>query len=123
MFEWPLSLAKTEKWFQNQLFDNTKMNFSIVDKKSGEKTGSISKKQDQSWVLTGNKEQLFVMVSGSSNISKVNYSTGEISNLLSETIDFKAISNEVIVNVSPLPEKGKPDSFAGAVGDFSFEVC
>jgi hypothetical protein len=47
---------------------------SIINKKSGEKTGSIFKKQDQSWILTGNKDQLFVMVSGTSNILKVNYS-------------------------------------------------
>jgi hypothetical protein len=66
---------------------------SIIDKKTGAKTGSIFKKQDQSWILTGNKEQLFVIVSGSSNILKVNYNTGEISNLLSEAIDFKAGEN------------------------------
>ncbi len=39
-----------------------------------------------------------------------------------ETIEFKAISNEVKINVSPLPSEGKPSSFAGAVGDFDFEA-
>lgn len=39
-----------------------------------------------------------------------------------ETIKFMAISNTVSVNVSALPEKGKPVSFAGAVGDFNFEA-
>ncbi len=39
-----------------------------------------------------------------------------------ETVDFKAISNKVIVNVSSLPEDGKPESFAGAVGDFNFKA-
>ena len=39
-----------------------------------------------------------------------------------ETINFKAISNEVKINVSQLPIKGKPKSFAGAVGDYKFEV-
>lgn len=28
-FDWPISLAKTEKWFQNQLSDSSKLNFSI----------------------------------------------------------------------------------------------
>jgi len=71
----------------------TDKELSIINKKSGEKTGSISKKKDQSWILTGNKEQLFVIVSGTSNISKVDYSSGEISNLLSEKIDFKGGEN------------------------------
>lgn len=31
MFDWPLSLSKTERWFQNQLMDDSKRNFSIVD--------------------------------------------------------------------------------------------
>lgn len=39
-----------------------------------------------------------------------------------ETVEFKAISNKVRVNVSSLPEDGKPESFAGAVGDFSFKA-
>lgn len=66
---------------------------SIVNKKSGEKTGSIFKNQDQSWMLTENKEHLFVMVSGISDILKVNYRSGEISNLLSEKIEFKGGEN------------------------------
>ena len=39
----------------------------------------------------------------------------------SETIDFDAKSNLVKINVQSLPE-GKPDSFNGAVGDFSLET-
>lgn len=39
MFEWPLSVAKTEKWFQNQLFDSTKVNFSIIDKHTNKLIG------------------------------------------------------------------------------------
>ena len=39
----------------------------------------------------------------------------------SETIDFDAKSNLVKINVLPLP-KGKPDSFNGAVGDFSLKA-
>lgn len=31
-FDWPISLSKTEKWFQNQLLDSTKLNFSIFSK-------------------------------------------------------------------------------------------
>lgn len=30
MFDWPLSLSGTEKWFQNQLLNNTRKNFIIV---------------------------------------------------------------------------------------------
>ncbi|MBU0475453.1 MAG: BatD family protein [Bacteroidetes bacterium] len=39
-----------------------------------------------------------------------------------ETIQFKAISNDVVINVSDLPTIGMPESFAGAVGEFSFEA-
>ncbi len=39
-----------------------------------------------------------------------------------ETIQFMATSNKVLVNVAPLPEKGKPESFAGAVGEFTFSA-
>ena len=31
LFDWPTSLEKTTKWYQNTLFDNTKLNLSIVD--------------------------------------------------------------------------------------------
>ena len=40
----------------------------------------------------------------------------------SETIQFLATSNKVNINVSPLPTKGKPESFAGAVGEFNFKA-
>ncbi len=40
----------------------------------------------------------------------------------SETIQFLATSNKVNINVSPLPAKGKPKSFAGAVGEFNFKA-
>ncbi len=39
----------------------------------------------------------------------------------SETIEFDAKSNIVKIDVQPLPE-GSPDSFNGAVGDFSFKA-
>ena len=39
-----------------------------------------------------------------------------------ETIQFMATSNKVFVTVAPLPEKGKPESFAGAVGEFKFNA-
>ncbi|MEN8193477.1 MAG: BatD family protein [Bacteroidota bacterium] len=39
-----------------------------------------------------------------------------------ETVQFKATSNTVVVNASPLPEKGKPESFAGAVGQYNFKA-
>ena len=63
MFEWPLSLAKTEKWFQNQLFDNTKTNFSIIDKKTNEIIGmtglldiSLQHRRAQFYMTIGNKD-------------------------------------------------------------------
>ncbi len=39
-----------------------------------------------------------------------------------ETIQFLATSNKVTINVSPLPSSGKPESFAGAVGEFNFKA-
>lgn len=39
-----------------------------------------------------------------------------------ETIQFKATSNTVVINASALPENGKPESFAGAVGQFDFKA-
>ncbi len=39
-----------------------------------------------------------------------------------ETIQFLATSNKVIVTVVALPENGKPESFAGAVGEFTFNA-
>lgn len=63
MFDWPLSLAKTEKWFQNQLLDDTKRNFSIIDKKSNELIGmtglldiSLRHLRAQFYLTIGNKD-------------------------------------------------------------------
>lgn len=39
-----------------------------------------------------------------------------------ETIDYLAKSNTARIEVLPLPENGKPDSFRGAVGNFDFNV-
>jgi len=39
-----------------------------------------------------------------------------------ETIEYKAISNTVKVDVLPLPTEGKPENFHGAVGDFKMEA-
>jgi diamine N-acetyltransferase len=39
MFDWPLSISKTEKWFQNQLMDDSKRNFSIIYKENQELIG------------------------------------------------------------------------------------
>lgn len=38
-FDWPVSLAKTQTWFQNSLMDKSKVNFSIIDKKSNKLIG------------------------------------------------------------------------------------
>ena len=63
MFEWPLSKAKTEKWFQNQLFDSTKVNFSIIDKESQKLIGmtglldiSVRHSRAQFYMTIGEKE-------------------------------------------------------------------
>lgn len=37
--DFPVSLSKTEQWFNNGLFDNTKVHFSIIDAKVGELIG------------------------------------------------------------------------------------
>ena len=39
-----------------------------------------------------------------------------------ETIQFKATSNTVVINSSALPQNGKPESFAGAVGQLDFKA-
>ena len=39
-----------------------------------------------------------------------------------ELYPFNAVSHNLAVNVLPLPEEGKPDSFKGAVGDFRMDV-
>lgn len=39
-----------------------------------------------------------------------------------ETIEYLAKSNTAKIEVLPLPENGKPDSFKGAVGNFDFNV-
>ncbi|MFO7525315.1 MAG: BatD family protein [Ignavibacteriaceae bacterium] len=39
-----------------------------------------------------------------------------------ETIEYLAKSNTARIEVLPLPENGKPDSFRGAVGNFDFNV-
>jgi len=38
---------------------------------------------------------------------------------VSETVNYDAKSNAIKLEVLPLPEQGKPESFSGAVGDFS----
>ena len=39
LFDWPTSIEKTQKWFSNVVFDNTKLNLSIVDKETNELIG------------------------------------------------------------------------------------
>lgn len=41
----------------------------------------------------------------------------------SKTVEYNATSNKVNVDVIPLPSEGKPDSFQGAVGDYTFEAA
>ena len=39
LFDWPSSYVKTIKWYNNVIFDNSKVNFSIVDSKTNELIG------------------------------------------------------------------------------------
>ena len=39
LFEWPTSIEKTQKWFSNVVFDNSKLNLSIVDFQTNELVG------------------------------------------------------------------------------------
>lgn len=39
-----------------------------------------------------------------------------------QTVEYNATSNKIIINVLSLPTEGKPDSFHGAVGNFSLNV-
>lgn len=39
MFDWPTSLAKTESWFNNTMFDKSKCNLTIVDKETDKAIG------------------------------------------------------------------------------------
>src|SRR3972149_716225 len=41
---------------------------------------------------------------------------------VSQTVEYNATSNKVTINVQPLPLDGKPDSFNGAVGEFSMNA-
>ena len=39
LFDWPTSIEKTQKWFSNVVFDNSKVNLSIVDRITDELIG------------------------------------------------------------------------------------
>jgi len=39
-----------------------------------------------------------------------------------QTVEYNAVSNKVSIDVLPLPEEGKPETFHGAVGDFSLNT-
>ena len=39
LFDWPTSIEKTQKWFSNVVFDNSKLNLSIVDIETKELIG------------------------------------------------------------------------------------
>lgn len=40
----------------------------------------------------------------------------------SKTIKYNAVSNKISIDVMPLPQKNKPESFKGAVGDYTFNA-
>ncbi|HOF89731.1 MAG TPA: GNAT family protein [Armatimonadota bacterium] len=63
MFDYPLSLAKTRAWFQKTLMDDTKVNFSIVEKETGAVIGmtglieiSITHRRAQLYITIGEKK-------------------------------------------------------------------
>jgi hypothetical protein len=40
----------------------------------------------------------------------------------SKTIEYNAVSDKISIDVLPLPQKNQPESFKGAVGDFTFSA-
>ena len=63
MFDYPISLAKTGAWFAKTLLDDTKRNFSVVDKASGQVVGmtgliqiDIKHRRAQFYITLGEKE-------------------------------------------------------------------
>ena len=43
-------------------------------------------------------------------------------NMITRNISYSTASEEKVISVKPLPEKGKPADFTGAVGEFDFSV-
>ena len=63
MFDWPTSMEKTQKWFQNVVFDNSKLNLSIVDIETDELIGMTgllnidrTNHHAQLYITIGNKQ-------------------------------------------------------------------
>lgn len=63
MFDWPMSISKTKKWFHNQLFDDSKHNFSIVDRETNQLIGmtglidvSLKHRRGQFYMTIGEKD-------------------------------------------------------------------
>lgn len=63
MFDWPTSKAKTEKWFNNQLLDDTKKNFTIFTEPNNKPIGmtglidiNIKNRRAQFYLTIGEKE-------------------------------------------------------------------
>ena len=63
MFDWPTSVEKTQKWFQNVVFDNSKLNLSIVDIENDELIGMTgllnidrTNHHAQLYITIGNKQ-------------------------------------------------------------------
>ena len=63
LFDWPTSIEKTQKWFSDVIFDNSKLNLSIVDKLTDElirMTGLLNidriNHHAQLYITIGNKE-------------------------------------------------------------------
>lgn len=59
-----------------------------INKTTGEKMSSVSKKKDQRWIMASNTQDLFVVVSGESKLYKLNYRSGILQPLLEKDIDF-----------------------------------
>jgi large-conductance mechanosensitive channel len=80
-------------------------------------------------VYTIRKAQLYPLQAGSielematldNKVNFVKYENGGNGNIITENVSLS--SKPIFVNVKPLPEKDKPVSFNGAVGNFDMEV-
>lgn len=63
LFDWPTSITKTEKWFNNVIMDSSKLNLSIVDKETNELVGMTgllnidrNNRHAQFYITIGNKK-------------------------------------------------------------------
>lgn len=60
----------------------------VINKATGDKKSSVTKKKDQRWIMASNAQNLFFVISGESKVYKLNYLTGSLQPLLEKEIEF-----------------------------------